>query len=129
VPERLAAALGQYCRTTGVAESVAGTLADLGAERTQGLIALMLDRMEVEVPALLKAIADGRAADRARVAHQLKGAFGNFDMPDLVALLAAVEAGERGAEDGLRPVLQRARAELERSLDALQTKSFMPAAQ
>ena len=129
MPDRLAAALGRHCGMAGVAPSVAGTLADLGAERTQGLVVLMLERMEVEVPALLEAISDGRAADRARVAHQLKGAVGNFDMPGLVALLAAVEAGNREADDDLRPALQRAQAELRRSLDALQAKSFMPAAQ
>ena len=129
VPDRLAAALGRHCRATGVAPSVVGTLADLGPERTEGLIALMLDRMEVEVPALLGAISDGSAADRARVAHQLKGAVGNFDMPGLVLLLAAVEAGERGAEDDLRTALIRAQAELRRSLEALQSQSFMPAAQ
>lgn len=129
VPDRLAAALARHCGATGVAPSVAGTLVDLGPERTEGLIALMLDRMEVEVPALLKAISDGRAADRARVAHQLKGAVGNFDMPGLVALLAAVEAGEIGAEKGLRPALHRAQDELQRSLVTLQAKSFMQAAQ
>jgi two-component system sensor histidine kinase TorS len=129
VPDRLAAALGRHCGSTGVAASVTGTLADLGTKRTQGLIALMLERMEVEVPALLDAISHGRAADRARIAHQLKGAVGNFDMPGLVALLAAVEASETGATDDLRLALYRARAELQRSLSALQAESFMPAAQ
>lgn len=129
VPDRLAAALGRHCGAAGVALSVAGTLTDLGAERTQGLVALMLERMDVEVPALLKAIEDGRAAERARIAHQLKGAVGNFDMPDLVALLAAVETAETGAEAGLSLALNRARAELRRSLAALQGQSFMPAAQ
>ena len=129
VPDRLAAALGRHCTAAGVALSVAGTLTDLGAERTQGLVALMLERMDVEVPALLKAIEDGRAAERARIAHQLKGAVGNFDMPDLVALLAAVETAETGAEAGLSLALNRARAELRRSLAALQGQSFMPAAQ
>jgi two-component system sensor histidine kinase TorS len=129
VPDRLAAALGRHCTAAGVALSVAGTLTDLGAERTQGLVALMLERMDVEVPALLKAIEDGRAAERARIAHQLKGAVGNFDMPDLVALLAAVETAQTGAEAGLSLALNRARAELRRSLAALQGQSFMPAAQ
>lgn len=129
VPERLAAALGRHCGVPCVAPSVAGTLADLGAERTQGLVVLMLERMDVEVPALLAAIEEGRAADRARIAHQLKGAVGNFDMPDLVALLAAVEADETGAEVGLSLALNHAQAELRRSLAALQAQSFMPAAQ
>ena len=129
VPDRLAAALGQHCGMTGVAASVAGTLADLGAEQTQILVALMLERMEVEVPALLQAIAEGSGADRARIAHQLKGAVGNFDMPDLVALLAAVEAGDDGALASLRPVLSRAQAEWRRSLVSLQATTFMSAAQ
>lgn len=129
VPDQLATALGRHCRLTGIAASVAGTLADLGAERTQDIIALMLERMDVEVPALLAAVADGRTADRSRIAHQLKGAVGNFDMPDLVALLAAIEAGQTEAADDLRPALHRARAELRSSLSTLQAESFMPAAQ
>jgi two-component system, OmpR family, sensor histidine kinase TorS len=129
MPERLAAALGRHCGSAGVAASVAGTLADLGEERTQTLVALMLERMEVEVPALVQAVAEGRAADRARIAHQLKGAVGNFDMPDLVALLAAVEVGEAGAMDRLRPALIRAEAEWQRSLASLQADTVMSAAQ
>jgi len=129
VPDRLAAALGRHCGLTGVAPSVAGTLADLGSERTQGLIALMLERMAVEVPALFEAIRAGRSADRARIAHQLKGAVGNFDMPLLVALLAAVEAGQPDADDALLPALERAQAELWRSLLSLQAETFMQAAQ
>lgn len=129
VPDRLASALGRHCGPTAVAASVAGTLADLGADRTQGLIALMLERIGEEVPALMQAIAEGRASDRARIAHQLKGAVGNFDMPDVVALLAAVEAGETGAIDRLGPAMDRATADLQRSLQALQADSFMPAAQ
>jgi two-component system sensor histidine kinase TorS len=129
MPERLAAALGRHCGSAGVADSVAATLADLGAERTQTLVALMLERMEVEVPALVQAVAEGRAADRARIAHQLKGAVGNFDMPDLVALLAAVEVGQTGAMDRLRPALIRAEAEWQRSLVSLQADTVMSAAQ
>jgi len=129
VPDRLAAALGRHCGPTAIAASVATTLADLGADRTQGLIALMLERIGEEVPALTQAIAEGRTADRARIAHQLKGAVGNFDMPDVVALLAAVEVGETGAMDRLGPALDRATADLQRSLQALQADSFMPAAQ
>lgn len=129
MPHHLALALARHCGPTGIAPSVSGTLADLGASRTQGLITLMLDRMELEVPALMDAIARGRDADRARIAHQLKGAFGNFDLPDLVALLAAVETGDRQAETALSPALDRAQAELRRSLTALQAESFMPAAQ
>lgn len=129
VPELLAAALGRHCGLAGVAPSVAATLADLGPQRTQGLVALMLERMEVEVPALLAAISEGRGAERARIAHQLKGAVGNFDMPGLVALLAAVEAGERLADEALLTALERAEGELRRSLVSLQTGSFMQAAQ
>jgi len=129
VPDHLAAALGRHCGLTGVAASVAGALADLGPDQTQGLVLLMLERMEQEVPALFDALAQGNAADRARIAHQLKGAVGNFDMPALVALLASVEAGQVGAEDALRPALERATGELRRSLAALQAERFMPAAQ
>ena len=83
------------------------------------MITLMLERMDVEVPALFEAIRDGRSADRARIAHQLKGAVGNFDMPLLVALLAAVEVGQTNADDALLPALERAQTELRRSLLSL----------
>lgn len=128
-PDRLAVALGQYCAPTGVAPSVMATVADLGPERARGLVALMLERLDLEVPALLEAISSGRPADRARIAHQLKGAVGNFDMPGLVALLDAVEVGDAGAEQRLPAALHLARAELQRSLSALQVDRFMPAAQ
>lgn len=129
MPDQLALALGRHCGPDGVAASVAQTLADLGAKQTQGLIALMLDRMDVEVPALLDAIAKGQADRRAHIAHQLKGAFGNFDLPDLVTLLSAVETGDKAAEDALPDALHHVQAELRRSLTALQAATFMPAAQ
>ncbi|ESW62267.1 MAG: sensor protein TorS [Rhodobacter sp. CACIA14H1] len=129
MPDRLALALCRRCGSHGVAPAVAGTLADLGATQTQSLLVLMLDRLDVEMPALLDAVAAGNAGERARIAHQLKGAFGNFDLPDLVALLARVEAGEKAAEGALLPALHRAQAELRRSLAALQVETFMPAAQ
>lgn len=129
MPDQLALALSRHCGVNRVAASVAGMLADLGAKQTQGLVALMLDRMEVEGPALLDAIAKGQSEHRARIAHQLKGAFGNFDLPDLVILLSAVETGDKAAEEALPDALSRVRAELRRSLTALQADSFMPAAQ
>lgn len=129
IPARLAEALGRYCGRAGIAASVSSTLADLGPDRTQALVSLMLDRMDSEVPDLMQAISQGRHADRARIAHQLKGAIGNFDMPQLVSLLAAVEAGDKRAEDDLIPALKQAQAELHGSLAALQSQSFMPAAQ
>ena len=128
-PDRLAAALARHCAPNGVAPSVAGTLADLGPQQTQALVTLMLERLEDEVPALFDAISDGRTADRARIAHQLKGAVGNFDMPELVSLLAAVESGDAQAEQKLRPALHLARTELQRSLSALRVDALMPAAQ
>jgi len=129
MPDRLALALCRRCGSHGVAPAVAGTLADLGGTQTQSLLVLMLDRLDVEMPALLDAVAAGNAGERVRIAHQLKGAFGNFDLPDLVALLARVEAGEKAAEGALLPALHRAQAELRRSLAALQIETFMPAAQ
>lgn len=131
VPEQLETALSSHCGRAQVARSVAGTLADLGAEQTKGLITLMLDRMDEEVPALFAAMAAGQMAHLARIAHQLKGAFGNFDMPGLVALLAAAETGAMAdqAHLALRRALDRARSELRHSLGALELAGFMPAVQ
>lgn len=131
VPEQLETALSSHCGRAQVARSVAGTLADLGAEQTKGLITLMLDRMDEEVPALFAAMAAGQMAHLARIAHQLKGAFGNFDMPGLVALLAAAETGAMADQThlALRRALDRARSELRHSLGALELAGLMPAVQ
>lgn len=130
-PDALATALHRHCMQPRVARAVELTLQDLGAEQTRGLLSLMLERLDDEVPALLSAIDDGRDRDRARIAHQLKGAVGNFEMPDLVAKLARVEAEvpDAGNLAALRQAIDRARAELKQSLSALSGPALMSAAQ
>lgn len=118
-PEALAQALGRLCGA-GVASAVQGTLADLGPQATRDLLRLMLDRLGPEVAAIVAALRAGRADEVDRRAHQLKGAVGNFDLPDLVGVLARLSRDPApGAEDALRAAAAVAERDLARSLQAL----------
>ena len=55
----------------------------------------MLDRLRPEAEALAAALRAGDAEAASRLAHQLKGAVGNFDMPDLVARLTRLGQADR----------------------------------
>lgn len=132
VPERLAAVLAALCGAGAVGGAVAGTLADLGETQTAGLVSLMLERLRDEGAALADAMAEGKVPDRQRIAHQLKGAVGNFDLPEMVAMLDGLARDGEGAVtvDALRKALARTEAELRRSLAVLQRRgALMPAAQ
>lgn len=123
-PEALSRALGRLGRSAGVAPSVTETLADLGPERTRELLHLMRERLFPEAEAIAVAIRAGDGPAVARHAHQLKGAVGNFDMPDLVALLALLCHAERTPApsedaDRLMSAALRADRELAASLAAL----------
>ncbi|AWB48232.1 hypothetical protein HYN69_06660 [Gemmobacter aquarius] len=85
-PESLAASLNRLCPPL-IDGAVLTTLADLGPARTRDLLALMLDLLPVETAAVIAAARAGDLAVMARRAHQLKGAVGNFDFPDLVQTL------------------------------------------
>lgn len=122
--EALAGALARIGRATAVAPSVSGTLADLGPERTRELLLLMRDRLHPEAEAIAAAIRAGDGRQAARRAHQLKGAAGNFDMPELVAVLAPLCHADRTPAryedaDRLLSAAVRADRELGVSLDAL----------
>lgn len=89
-PEALAAALNRACPLPAVPASVQAALTDLGPDQTRALVALMLETLRPGAEAI---IASARCDDRpalARHAHQLKSAVGNFDMPELVDLLAGL---------------------------------------
>jgi two-component system sensor histidine kinase TorS len=121
-PEALAVALERLCGV-GVAPAVRETLADLGPTATRDLLRLMLDRLASEVAALAQALRQGATAEIEQRAHQLKGAVGNFDLPDLSAVLA--DLARRDATPGpeaVGPLLAAAAAaerELIRSLQVL----------
>jgi two-component system sensor histidine kinase TorS len=133
-PEDLAASLNRLCRVSDVPASLAETLADLGAAQTRRLAALMLDRLRPEAEALAMALRDGDAEAVSRLAHQLKGAIGNFDMPDLVARLSRLGQGDPVPAAGIAAFLaavDRAERDLSETLEALADpdQRFMPAAQ
>jgi two-component system sensor histidine kinase TorS len=122
-PEALTAALERLCGA-GVAPAVRETLADLGPTATRDLVRLMLDRLRPEVEALAEALRLGATEDVERRAHQLKGAVGNFFLPEMVELLA--DLSRRDAVPGpeaVGPLLAAAAAaerQLTRSLQALE---------
>lgn len=127
-PESLARSLAGLGQGGGVAASVMATLSDLGPARTMAMLHLMLDRLIPEVEVILTAMQQGDEALRARAAHQLKGAVGNFDMPVLVGLLARLarhKPGPGDAEDmqeaagALMGVAEMAVADLRQSIAAL----------
>lgn len=121
-PEALAAALDRLCGT-GIAPAVRETLADLGPAATRDLVRLMLDRMGPEVQALAEALRTGAAGEVEHRAHQLKGAAGNFTLPELGKVLAALSRrGARPGPEAVDPLLAAAvsaERELIRSLQAL----------
>jgi two-component system sensor histidine kinase TorS len=121
-PEALATALQRLCGP-GVAPAVRETLADLGAAATRNLVQLMLDRLGPEVDAIAEALLQGETEVVDRRAHQLKGAVGNFDLPELVSLLAALSQRDLpprpGAIDDLRTAAAAAERALVRSFQAL----------
>ena len=131
-PEILSASLNRLCGG-GVAASVTQTLADLGKAQTRALIGLMLDRLRPEAEAIANAVQEADAEALARLAHQLKGAVGNFEMPELVAELARLaQTGVRPAPhiDAFLAAVERAERDLQQSLQALSDRAerFSPAA-
>ena len=125
-PEALAGALLRQCGT-GISPAVRETLADLGPTATRGLVRLMLDRLQPEAQALAEALRRGDAEEVERRAHQLKGAVGNFTLPNLVDLLSTLPhhdkaAGPQAAET-LLVAAAKAERELSRSLQMLEDQA------
>jgi HPt (histidine-containing phosphotransfer) domain-containing protein len=125
-PEALSGALGRLCGSK-VALAVRETLADLGPVATRDLLRLMLDRLGPEVEALVAALRSGASAEVERRAHQLKGAVGNFALPELVDVLANLSRRDGplavGAADALRAAAMAAERELSRSLQVLEDQA------
>ncbi|MHA6347405.1 ATP-binding protein, partial [Roseivivax sp. CAU 1761] len=65
--------------------------ADLGPARAAEMGRMFLDTLEADLAALAAAAEAGDPAALRRLAHRMKGAAGNFDLPDLTAALHAVE--------------------------------------
>ncbi len=114
-PEDLAAALEAQCGTR-VAASVLETLKDLGPDTTRNLIRLMLEQLAPDVQALVQAIERGARDEVERRAHQLKGAAGNFDLPDLSKILASLSGGKVAPGPGVVGPLSAAASAAEREL-------------
>lgn len=125
-PEALAQALWHLCGQR-IAPSVQATLADLGPAATQGLLRLMLDRLRPEVAAIAQALSRGAGEEVDRRAHQLKGAAGNFDLPDLVEILAKLTRQDTRPDpkdiERLLAAAARAEHELAMSLETLDRRS------
>ena len=119
------------------ASVVADILHDLGTAQTARLIEMMLDRLAPEAAALKLAAKAGQTEVLAQIAHRLKGAVGNFDLPGLLACLTRLCHPEALSKAALKADLallaqgvQAAERDLGNDLAALrQTAPVMSAAQ
>jgi two-component system sensor histidine kinase TorS len=132
-PEALAEALARHAAMT-VAPSVREALADLGPAATRALCRVMLDSLRPEAEAIALALEAGRSEEVEARAHRLKGAAGNFALPQLGEVLARLS--RRGVTldpadaAALRLAAQAADDDLRRSLAALdEGAGFRTAAQ
>lgn len=117
-PQRLAAALAQVAQgkrhgiflsprvaawdgaRTDPPDAALGTMiAELGPEGTRDAVRLFLDHAQADHDRLKDAISRGEARTAARIAHRMKGAAGNFNVPDLMNRLQDVEAATRNNAD------------------------------
>lgn len=122
-PEALSAALQRLCGLKNF-PSVRETLVDLGPQMTRELLRLMLDRLGPEIEAIASAQERGTIEEVERRAHQLKGAAGNFTLPELVSILNEMlrtgRLPEKSAIAALRAVSAAAERELAFALRALE---------
>lgn len=123
--EALAGALHRLCGAE-VPTAVRETLADLGPKATQELVSLMLARLGPEVAALAEALRSGDDTAVHRRAHQLKGAAGNFSLPELVEVLASLDRQpDPEAVGRLMAAASAAERELTRSLRVLEDRAAL----
>ncbi len=101
-PERLQLALSQHVLARSAHNVLFRVAFDLGARRATDLAQLFLERLNQGMTAINTAMDARDFKSLARAAHQLKGAAGNFDLPDLVA---ALDQAERLAKSGHKPDL------------------------
>lgn len=127
--DRLALALARSAGLEPSGESrydpsvLGGLVSDLGPSRTADLARLFLQTLSQEVAALEHAAGSGEVDKVGACAHRLKGAAGNFDLPDLVAALQQVEdQASRAEPPNLQAVLleaSKARGRTTTALNAL----------
>ncbi len=126
LPADLAAALDRLVPSAGP-DVLAEAVADLGGSGARQIAALFLDALGPESAAIGAAVARGDLAEVDRLSHRLKGAAGNFALPELTATFeelcraAALGEGDRVAALAARlPQLSReAAARMRQALDAL----------
>ena len=136
-PEDLAAALARLEIRGGADPAVRDMIEDLGPAWTIRLVETMLSGLQSGLAGLAEARAAGDLPSVWRGAHQLKGAAGNFSLPELVVALERVEhlayAKDQAGLDRELPVLEAlamaARRDLTDALLAIRGRALMPAAQ
>lgn len=130
MPADLAAALARITPEQIVPHNrqpLTQTLDDLGAAQTVQLVDLFLQRLDTALAEIAGAADEGALSRLERAAHQLKGAAGNFDLPDLCAALGAVcdaalamdLARARACSEAVQPLAENARQSLSQARDAL----------
>jgi two-component system, OmpR family, sensor histidine kinase TorS len=98
-PEALHAALHRHVPQTHVLKTLAQ---DIGEDRAAGLARVFLERLPKSLAALNAATRSNDRSALARVAHQVKGAAGNFDLMALTDYLADLETlAEQGPSAAL----------------------------
>ncbi|MBT9245941.1 response regulator (plasmid) [Gemmobacter fulvus] len=123
-PEALAAALHDHLPQR---MALRGLVADLGPTQAPLLARMFLDSLPDSQDRITTALRDGDLTALARAAHQVRGAAGNFDLPELAAHLARIErqASLAATDDlahsvpRLAPLIAQSRAALLRALDQL----------
>jgi two-component system sensor histidine kinase TorS len=133
-PETLVAVLNRHSQAPAVAASVQAALTDLGPDQTRTLVRLMLESLRPGAEAVIAAVRAGDRTALSRQAHQLKSAVGNFDMPELLALLSGLNRTDALPDEAtlaaLRAAVARAEHDLRDTLSVLSAPvPFMPAAQ
>lgn len=94
-----------HARVAVMRSALARDRADFGAEGSERIARLFIERVEQEQWALEAALEAGQAEALRDVAHRMKGTVGNYDQADARALLERIETG---AEDTAALVAQMA---------------------
>ncbi|WP_323716358.1 ATP-binding protein [Paracoccus aminovorans] len=114
--------LDRALRELAPGSALAPALADLPPQRVADLARLYLSGMDRDIAAIEQALARGDMDAAARAAHRLRGASGNFALPDLVAALAAFEAGLKDGPAAAKPLWRAARDQAASGAALLETE-------
>jgi two-component system sensor histidine kinase TorS len=124
LPGDLAAALARLV-PSGPPPVLAGAVADLGPAAAREIAGLFLSQLPADLAEVRSALDAGDLGRAERAAHRLKGAAGNFALPELVAALdrfcgaagAGDGAGARRIADSLPALADAAEARIAAALD------------